>query len=194
MYQPGENVKKLQEVLHHSPLAVPLSEQCYGKADRTVASAIDAIGGARAAIAHLKDHMSSLNSPYLLPPTNYGMGIEKLFKIDSDIEKQQRKVKSFRVERFADRAYKAKGDLRFSPASSEIQHGSAGPQDRAEIALTRHFRLGCTYEDKFHFDVTRADGHIHKGRTTLFCRLNGVWKPEKINANLLVDDCMRGNG
>lgn len=194
LYQPGDNIKKLQEALHYSPLAVSLGEQCYGKADRTVASAIDAIGKGQAAIAHLKDHMSSLNSPYLLPPINYGMGIKKLFKVDLDVEKQQKKVKSFRVDRFADRAYKAKGDLRFSPASAEIQHGAAGPQDRADIALTRHFRLGCTYEDKFHFDVSRADGHVHKGRTTLFCRLNGIWKPEKLNANLLIDDCMRGNG
>ncbi|QLF69458.1 hypothetical protein FE840_007815 [Peteryoungia desertarenae] len=196
LFQPGENAKKLQEVFHYSPLAIPLSSQCYGRASRTVEAAVEAIGRGLAAVKHLKDNMSSLNSPYLLPPINYGMGIDKLFKIDFDIDKQQKKAKNFRVERFAgeDRAYKAKGDLRFSPTSTEIQHGSAGPQDRADIALTRHFRLGCTYEDKFHFDVTRADGHVHKGRTTLFCRQNGEWKPEKKNANLLVDDCMRGNG
>lgn len=196
LYQPGENSKKLQEALHYSALHVPLDGDCYGRANKTVAAAVNAISLGASVVKQLKDNMASLNSPYLLPPINFGMGLEKLFKIDPDLAKQQKKAKNFRVEKFAGdaRAYKGKGELRFSPTSTEIQHGSAGPQESAEIALTRHFRLGCTYEDKFHFDVTRADGHVHKGRTTLYCRINGVWKPEKMNANLLVDDCMRGNG
>ncbi|WP_154963634.1 hypothetical protein [Agrobacterium tumefaciens] len=196
IYQPGENIKKIQNALHYSALAVSLTDDCYGNAAKTVAAAIEAITLGMSSAKQIKDNMTSLNSPYLLPPINFGMGVEKLFKIDSDSTKQHKKAKSFRIEKFAGdaRAYKGKGDLRFSPTSTEIQHGTAGPQERADIALTRHFRLGCTYEDKFHFDVTRADGQVHKSRTTLYCRVNGIWKPEKLNANLLVDDCMRGNG
>ena len=196
LYQPGENSKKIQNSLHYSALSVSLDDNCYGNAKRTVSASIEAITIGLSSLKHVKDSMTSLNSPYLLPPINFGMGVDKLFKLDLDTTKQQKKTKNFRIEKFvgAARAYKGKGDLRFSPTATEIQHGTAGPQDRADIALTRHFRLGCAYDDKFHFDVTRADGQVHKSRTTLFCRVNGAWTPEKLNANLLVDDCMRGNG
>lgn len=112
LYQPGESSKKIQSALHYSALILPLTDDCYGHAAKTVAAAIEAISLGMSAVKQISDNMTSLNSPYLLPPINYGMGIEKLFKIDADATKQQKKAKAFRVEKFAGdaRAYKGKAN------------------------------------------------------------------------------------
>lgn len=130
----------------------------------------------------------------LLPPDHFGTDdLLELLRLAPNPNVRVCLIKQFRSHRLKreDRSYEGRKGLGFKPAAQEIRHGRAGPQERADLALSHHFRLGCPYEADFHYDVSRLDGRDLGGKFSFPCRMVGPTRPRGRNVNVLVDDCIR---
>ncbi len=133
-------------------------------------------------------------SPLLLPPKNF-RGERILELLDSfHSETLPSQIRSFKKDFFAKGklAYNArKNRLLFKPTELGNDHGRPGPQERADLALSRHHRLGCRYNEQLHYDVTRSDERDFDGSIEFTCRSGGLLRPRGRHVNVLVDDCIR---
>lgn len=191
IFQGGKNEELLLHKLHFCAFIARIPEDCYGRRARTLQFVISTLSESKHRLSLLREELSSKFSPMLLPPNNFrGEKIRTLLSsaCNGDFSNA---VKAFRSEFFRKDvlSYMArKRQLAFKPAEP---HGNVGPQERADLALSRHHRLGCTYLRGLHFDVTRANGRNFDGTTEFCCRSGGVQRPHGKYVNILVDDCFR---
>jgi hypothetical protein len=195
MFQGGKNEEILLNKLHYCAHLVRIPENCYGKRQNIVNFVVSFLQSSKSILNTIAQEIKRKNSPLLLPPNNFkGERIKQLLASASkgDFYKA---AKLFRSEFFSSEilGYLArKRQLAFTPAESEIQHGIAGPQTRADLALSRYHRLGCTYARGMHYDVIRTNGHHFDGSIEFTCRDSGAFSPTTgKNVNILVDDCAR---
>jgi hypothetical protein len=191
LFQEGDAEADLRARLHHSAYLVRLPAGVYNRLQQTIAAAIDAIDQARANVGIVRRQITSTNSPLLLPPKNFrNSGLDRvLTSLGLDLDA----VELFRRSTFAKehKGYEGRSQLVFAPAT-ENRHGSADLKDDDALALSRAFRLGCRYDNGFHFDVRRADDSHFDGKIAFTCRATGEFAPKnKRNVNITVDDCKR---
>jgi hypothetical protein len=193
MYQRGMNESNFIERLHYCAHLVEIPDRCYGRLQKTIEFVVSTLHKCRTSLRAIRDEISSKNSLLLLPPLNFtGREIERLLKsacygtIDS---------RPFRRDFYSKgtRGYLGrKRQLAFKLSEAGGQHGTPGPQDRADLALTRHHRAGSSYPGNWHYDVTRVDGRDFDGSIKFFCRDNATIYPKGVDhVNVLVDDCVR---
>lgn len=194
LYQEGRDEDVLLRKLHFSAYTSRLERAVYDRTDRTVVAVEAALAAARADLPRLRQEMESSSCPLLLPPDHFG--VDDLRRtLDQALAPEARTglLKAFRAERYRREAlaYEGRKGLGFKPTLPDVRHGRAGPQDRADLALSHHFRLGCPYPDGFHYDVSRLDGRDMGGKIRFPCRIAGPTWPRGRNVNVLVDDCIR---
>lgn len=194
-YQDGPGKNRLLRTLHYSAYLIEIPAAAYGNADATSVFLIDALRQASNTLPTIAATFQRGACPLLLPPNNFGMGrvVERMLDrilAGADLKAE---ITQFRRERFdrERRTYKARSGLGFSPAIASQRHGMPASQAEMALALSNHFRLGCTYDGAFHWDVSQLDGNHLSGKTPFYCRRDGVSHPKGKNVNVLVDDCLR---
>jgi hypothetical protein len=193
MYQEGIGEAKLLSKLHFSAFTARLPRACYDRRDQTVTAAIEILDSAKSIIGVIRRGLGSANSPFLLPPNNFGIGPLVGVLGSALVDGGTAEAREFRQTHFRrpDRAYAGRNNLSFEPASLSGRHGIAGTENRDDLALTRVFRLGCQYPNDFHYDVKLFGGAPLQGRISFYCRKTGVQRPQGKYVNIFVDDCIR---
>jgi hypothetical protein len=192
LYQAGHSEEALFKRLHHSVFSIQLSQGCYDRAERTIGEAVEAIRRAVPLLDSVRTALNRAKKALLLPPLNFGRGpeLEELFRAALQGDTLAGQLQSFRADHFlkSRRAYRGRNKLAFRPGT----HGVAGDELRDELALSKVFRLGCQYDNNFHWDVSRLDCSAFDGSITFHCRRGGPERPSgPKHVNVLVDDCLR---
>jgi hypothetical protein len=197
VYQKGERQSELINRIYHSAFLIEIPEQFYGASELTAAFVLDQIRSATNQLRALVSSFKSGTCPLLLPPKNFGMTkhVVRLFAGVMAGKNVTTVVSDFRRIWFDRRmaAYIGRSKLAFKPAVGALAHGEAELQDDLALGLTSYYRLGCGYNDSFHWDVERSDRPHFDGTITFHCRKAG--KPSypsgMPNVNVLVDDSLR---
>jgi hypothetical protein len=193
-YQEGHHEEIFLQKLHYSAHLIKIRRPSYNKKEKTLQDIIDGIKNASEILGAVKKELASFNSPLFLPPINFAdPSLSNLLKGWSssgdrpDIASVRRTI--FHRE---GKYYSYRKNIRFSPAAINALHGISDPKEVEDVAITRAFRLGCEYNEAFHYDVSQIDGRHFDGKTTFTCRLKGKIVPKgQKNVNILIDDCLR---
>lgn len=194
-YQAGVGQKKLKEALYHSAYLIEIPQDIYGLPDPAAQFVITELRRASKRLSALRAEYTSSACPLLLPPKNFGVGkvVNKLLaRVESGADVRA-EVSAFRRQWFrrSDKKFLGRSGLGFAPAQGGGQHGTAADIAEMSLALSRHYRLGCAFSSKFHWDVRPANGNELAGNFVFYCRSAGEQKPQGTHANVLVDDCLR---
>ena len=197
IYQQGDNEDALLKEMHFAPIALRIPRECYGKKIATIENIIALLGDVEKIAGDLRDALRTHSSPLFLPPINFGSkNLDQLLNdamkgLASDKDRRQFKQNNT-VNRNGAKSYRGRSKLCFTPCEGQQQHGDGGNQLAFNLALTKIYRLGCVYDDEFHYDVTRLDEKHFDGKTAFTCRRGGIQHPTgKENVNVYVDDCLR---
>lgn len=197
-YQEGPRKNALSEALFYAPLVREIPKEIYGKSEKIAEHLIANIDAAKTTLSEIESQMTSRKSPFLLPPLNFQTqsSAEQLIKnVNSPGSNPAQLSKGFKSKHFDRtlRAYRARGSLKFEAPIAPHAHGSDGPEDNLEIALSRAYRLGCTFDPGRHWDVQAIDGRDLGGRYKFTCRLQPSvqHRPSGDHINVLVHDCLR---
>jgi len=197
IYQQGVNEIELLTRFHHSAYAIRLPRECYNKKDATISAVVDAMTQASKDLGLLNREMRSGNTPLLLPPFDFERKsmnslFHKVLVSGDDLKLAIREFKATRLVRVKPRPYySGRNSLGFPVTPRQQQHGTVVDQERPDLALSKLYRLGCQYEEGFHYDVFRQNGSDFDGSIRFFCRRNGAHFPKGTHVNVYVDDCLR---
>lgn len=194
LYQEGEREEDLFRKFSHAPLPLCVPKELYAKPRQAADFCEDAIEQLNRRAGLIAGQLRA-GSALLLPPKAFGRSSAVKLMLDrvargSDPTSE---LRAFRQDFYdkATRKFVGRSDLGFMPGQAAGLHGTPNDQTDAAIALTRRYRLGCTYRGDFHWDVSPMDGSDLNGRHRFETRDNGVLSPKGKNANVLVDDCLR---
>lgn len=190
LYQEGDSEPLLRSALHHSSYMVQLPRDVYNRLHATKDASIDAIKTVREKIGTIRRHLSSSMSPLYLPPNNFRSSA--LNKMLSSMAEDARAIESFRRANFSRerQGYTGRSQMNFSPADVEGRHGSSDLKPD-HLALSRAYRLGCLYENSWHYDVSTRSQDDFGGKIPFSCREKGVTHPRGRHVNLTIDDCVK---
>jgi hypothetical protein len=159
-----------------------------------------AVRAAAAALPRISQSYGQGASPFLLPPLNFGAGklVDKMLVSALGSPEPDKVATAFRRGNWdkSQNNFKARSDLRFAPAKGMARHGNASDEHDPALALSKHYRLGCSYHDEFHWDVRPGDRSDLGGSYPFYCRCDPDDKvatkhPKGRYVNVLIDDCLR---
>jgi hypothetical protein len=197
LYQQSQNDDFLLRALSFSAFARKLPHSCYGRADATAEAAKSAIRYAKERLKMLAPIMQKAGRvPFLLPIGNYSPGavIHLLRSALSERELPQLATR-FVTNHWADglAAYSRPDEVAFKPAVTSEWHGGRGGEDNATKALKTEYRLGCSYDPAFHYDVSRPARGTLRG-VSFTCSRQGqvICAASHDHINIYPDDFVRG--
>jgi hypothetical protein len=197
LYQQGINEESLLRRLHYSAFTYRIPQDCYGDTNKTFEVADSVISLAREQFGRLDRAMKSKSSPLLLPPINFGLKSLKnlLSQVMSDCDLLPL-VKRFEQEYYKSNndtgkgGYRGRNSLIFPPP--DHKHALARIENDEEIAISKHYRLGCRYEESHHYDVGTISGRDLDGSIHFYCRkTKSSTKPKAPKVSIFVDDSIR---
>jgi hypothetical protein len=197
IYQATSDADKnrLLDSFYFAPSVVELPKESYDHKTRTVDAIVAGVEHALNTGKIIRGNASGQSPATLLPPENFGRKeLRKLLRLAMAAKITKADYHLFRREFFAQNKYfKGRSGLAFEPGINEMAHGFAGSVADVKIALTRHYRAGCSYRSDFHWDVSRVDRSDLAGGAQFHCRIGGPKKASGTHINLLPDDCMLGS-
>jgi hypothetical protein len=197
LYQESRNDDPLLRALSFSAFARPLSRACYGKANATIDAARSAIQSAKERLKVLSPIIrEARRMPYLLPIANYipGAVIHLLRRTSTErdlplLAKQF--ISKYWVE--AEGSFLRQDQMAFKPADAREWHGGRGEEESTKKVLKTEYRLGCSYDPGFHYDVSRASRGNLSGVAFMCSRWGRVTCAASDNyVNIYPDDFVRG--
>jgi hypothetical protein len=187
-----EDELRLLERFYYSPYLIAIPRDYYDRSLDTsehIRNMIEiGLDKSRAISTNLHSSAPSL----LLPPSNFGRrDLKKLVRRHMSGRASASDLKQFRATYFRNRTYFAgRSSLAFQPTQPGTDHGQAGLEGDASIAISHHYRAGCASPDGFHWDVYRENKDDLAKQIRFDCRQAGEKWPDGSHANLLSDDCL----
>ena len=199
LYQPSRDDSLLLRELAFSAYAKRLPLSCYGRAKQTLSTAEGIISNVKIRLKELEQWINhQKNTPLLLPIINFSTGsvLTLLKQVVRGLEISHQ-IKLFHDSGWdeANKGFLNPAKLVFRPTPASTAHGGRGAESTEKKALRTEYRLGCSYDIGFHYDVTHTIQNTLTG-CSFRCSRNGdiICGSSDSYVNIYPDDFVRKGG
>jgi hypothetical protein len=196
LHQQSKNDASLLKELSFAAISKIIPSTCYGRAERTIEAAHGLILEAKEKLKAIDQHIKRYGKcPVLMPILNFNKPL--IVKFLSRVTREQDTdgiVEEFERQHWDGQthAYIREGGIKFCPAAPNVWHGGRGAENAATKALSAEYRLGCSYDPGFHYDVSSVRNQ-HLSGVPFQCASRGSFRCVAADryVNVYPDDYVR---